>query len=70
MVVVYKIDRLFRSLTDFAKLVDVFKRHGVTFVSVTHSFSITTSMGRLTLNTLLSFAPIRGHTAIASKAGS
>jgi len=56
VVVVYKIDRLSRSLTDFAKLVDVFERHGVTFVSVTQSFSTTTSMGRLTLNILLSFA--------------
>jgi site-specific DNA recombinase len=50
VVVVYKIDRLSRSLMDFAKLVEVFERHGVTFVSVTQSFSTTTSMGRLTLN--------------------
>ena len=56
VVVVYKIDRLSRSLMDFAKLVDVFDRHGVTFVSVTQSFNTTTSMGRLTLNILLSFA--------------
>jgi site-specific DNA recombinase len=56
VVVVYKIDRLSRSLTDFAKLVDVFERHNVTFVSVTQQFSTTTSMGRLTLNILLSFA--------------
>jgi len=56
VVVVYKIDRLSRSLTDFAKLVDVFDRNEVTFVSVTQSFSTTTSMGRLTLNILLSFA--------------
>jgi site-specific DNA recombinase len=55
-VVCYKIDRLSRSLTDFAKLVDVFERNSVTFVSVTQSFSTTTSMGRLTLNILLSFA--------------
>jgi site-specific DNA recombinase len=55
-VVCYKIDRLSRSLTDFAKLVDVFERNGVTFVSVTQSFCTTTSMGRLTLNILLSFA--------------
>jgi hypothetical protein len=54
--VVYKIDRLSRSLTDFAKLVDVFERHNVTFVSVTQQFNTTTSMGRLTLNILLSFA--------------
>ena len=56
VVVVYKIDRLSRSLTDFAKLVDVFEAHGVTFVSVTQAFNTTTSMGRLTLNILLSFA--------------
>ncbi len=55
VVVVYKIDRLSRSLTNFAKLVDVFEAHGVTFVSVTQAFT-TTSMGRLTLNVLLSFA--------------
>jgi DNA invertase Pin-like site-specific DNA recombinase len=55
-VVCYKIDRLSRSLTDFAKLVDVFERKSVTFVSVTQSFCTTTSMGRLTLNILLSFA--------------
>ena len=56
MIVVYKIDRLSRSLMDFAKLVEVFDRHDVTFVSVTQSFNTTTSMGRLTLNILLSFA--------------
>ncbi len=56
VVVVYKIDRLSRSLMDFAKLVEVFDRNGVTFVSVTQSFNTTTSMGRLTLNILLSFA--------------
>ena len=56
VVVVYKIDRLSRSLMDFAKLVDVFDCHNVTFVSVTQSFNTTTSMGRLTLNILLSFA--------------
>src|SRR5690606_9620363 len=56
VVVVYKIDRLSRSLMDFAKLVKVFDRGGVTFVSVTQSFNTTTSMGRLTLNILLSFA--------------
>jgi site-specific DNA recombinase len=55
-VVVYKVDRLSRSLTDFAKLVDAFERHGVSFVSVTQHFCTTTSMGRLTLNILLSFA--------------
>ncbi len=56
VVVVYKIDRLTASLADFAKLVEVFDRNGVTFVSVTQSFNTTTSMGRLTLNILLSFA--------------
>jgi DNA invertase Pin-like site-specific DNA recombinase len=56
VVVVYKIDRLSRSLMDFAKLVEAFERNNVTFVSVTQSFNTTTSMGRLTLNILLSFA--------------
>src|SRR6185295_16553077 len=56
VVVVYKIDRLSRSLMDFAKLVEVLDRNNVTFVSVTQSFNTTTSMGRLTLNILLSFA--------------
>jgi DNA invertase Pin-like site-specific DNA recombinase len=56
VVVVYKIDRLSRALMDFSKLVEVFDRNNVTFVSVTQSFNTTTSMGRLTLNILLSFA--------------
>ncbi|WP_062196772.1 recombinase family protein [Caldimonas taiwanensis] len=56
IVVVYKIDRLTRSLSDFSKIVEVFERHGVSFVSVTQQFNTTTSMGRLTLNILLSFA--------------
>ena len=56
IVVVYKIDRLSRSLMDFAKLVGVFETHGVTFVSITQQFNTTTPMGRLTLNILLSFA--------------
>ncbi|WP_270934341.1 recombinase family protein [Falsiroseomonas oryzae] len=56
VVVVYKIDRLSRSLVDFTKLVEVFDANNVTFVSVTQSFNTTTSMGRLTLNILLSFA--------------
>jgi site-specific DNA recombinase len=56
IVVVYKIGRLSRSLMDFARLVETFERHGATFVSVTQQFSTTTSMGRLTLNILLSFA--------------
>jgi len=55
-VVVYKIDRLTRSLMDFSKLVEIFDENNVTFVSVTQSFNTTTSMGRLTLNVLLSFA--------------
>ncbi len=56
VIVVYKVDRLTRSLADFAKLVELFDEHGVSFVSVTQSFNTTTSMGRLTLNVLLSFA--------------
>jgi len=56
VVVVYKIDRLSRSLSDFAQMVDLFDARGVTFVSVTQQFNTTTSMGRLTLNILLSFA--------------
>ena len=56
MIVVYKVDRLTRSLADFAKLVETFDAHGVSFVSVTQSFNTTTSMGRLTFNVLLSFA--------------
>src|SRR5215470_248242 len=55
-VVVYKVDRLTRSLSDFAKIVEVFDRQAVSFVSVTQQFNTTTSMGRLTLNMLLSFA--------------
>src|SRR6266436_1573238 len=56
VVVVYKVDRLTRSLADFAKMVEVFDARGVSFVAVTHQFNTTTSMGRLTLNVLLSFA--------------
>jgi site-specific DNA recombinase len=56
VIVVYKVDRLTRSLSDFAKLVEVFERRGVSFVSITQQFNTTTSMGRLTLNILLSFA--------------
>ena len=55
-VVVYKVDRLTRSLLDFSKLVEAFDTAGTSFVSVTQSFNTTTSMGRLTLNMLLSFA--------------
>src|ERR1700724_2182201 len=56
VVVVYKVDRLTRSLADFAKIVEIFDAAGVSFVSVTQQFNTTTSMGRLTLNVLLSFA--------------
>ena len=56
VIVVYKVDRLTRSLADFAKLVELFDAHNVSFVSVTQHFNTTTSMGRLTLNVLLSFA--------------
>ena len=56
VIVVYKVDRLTRSLADFAKLVELFDTHDVSFVSVTQQFNTTTSMGRLTLNVLLSFA--------------
>jgi site-specific DNA recombinase len=56
IVLVYKVDRLTRSLADFAKLIELFDAHGVSFVSVTQSFNTSSSMGRLTLNVLLSFA--------------
>jgi site-specific DNA recombinase len=56
VVIVYKVDRLTRSLTDFAKIIERFDKHGVSFVSVTQQFNTTSSMGRLTLNVLLSFA--------------
>src|SRR5216117_183674 len=56
IVLVYKVDRLTRSLADFAKLIELFDAHGVSFVSVTQSFNTSSSMGRLTLNILLSFA--------------
>ncbi len=56
VIVVYKVDRLTRALSDFARMVEVFDRHGVSFVSITQQFNTTTSMGRLTLNVLLSFA--------------
>src|SRR5712672_1357409 len=56
IIVVYKVDRLTRSLADFAKLVELFDQQNVLFVSVTQQFNTTTSMGRLTLNILLSFA--------------
>jgi DNA invertase Pin-like site-specific DNA recombinase len=56
IVVVYKVDRLTRSLMDFSKIIEVFDAHGASFVSITQQFNTTTSMGRLTLNMLLSFA--------------
>src|SRR5246127_1016370 len=56
IIVVYKVDRLTRLLADFAKIVDVLDAHGASFVSVTQQFNTTNSMGRLTLNVLLSFA--------------
>ena len=56
IVLVYKVDRLTRSLADFAKLIELFEAHSVSFVSVTQSFNTSSSMGRLTLNVLLSFA--------------
>lgn len=59
MIVVYKIDRLTRSLTDFAKMVDIFDRYKCSFVSVTQNFNTADSMGRLTLNMLLSFAQFK-----------
>ncbi len=58
-VLVYKVDRLSRSLLDFARLIDRFDQRSVTFVSVTQQFNTTSSLGRLTLNILLSFAPVR-----------
>jgi site-specific DNA recombinase len=63
VVVVYKIDRLTRSLFDFAKIVEIFDAHAVSFVSITQQFNTTTSMGRLTLNVLLSFAQFEREVA-------
>jgi DNA invertase Pin-like site-specific DNA recombinase len=63
VVVVYKIDRLSRSLMDFSKLAELFERHAVNFVSVTQQFSTSTSMGKLTLNMLLSFAQFEREVA-------
>ncbi|HTR85260.1 MAG TPA: recombinase family protein, partial [Reyranella sp.] len=63
IIVVYKVDRLTRSLADFAKIVDVLDGHGASFVSVTQQFNTTTSMGRLTLNVLLSFAQFEREVA-------
>ena len=63
VIVVYKVDRLTRSLADFAKMVEIFDRQNVSFVSVTQQFNTTTSMGRLTLNVLLSFAQFEREVA-------
>ena len=63
VVVVYKVDRLSRSLSDFARLTDLFDKHGTSFVSVTQQFNTSTSMGRLTLNVLLSFAQFEREVA-------
>ena len=63
VVVVYKVDRLSRSLSDFARLTDLFDRHDTSFVSVTQQFNTSTSMGRLTLNVLLSFAQFEREVA-------
>jgi len=56
VIVVYKVDRLTRSLSDFSKMVDLFDRHSVSFVAVTQQFNTTTSMGRLTLNVLAKYS--------------
>lgn len=78
VVVVYKVDRLSRSLADFAQLMQLFDKHGVSFVSVTQQFNTSSSMGRLTLNVLLSFAQferevtgdrIRDKIALSKKKG-
>jgi site-specific DNA recombinase len=61
VLVVYKVDRLTRSLADFAKMVEIFDAQGVSFVAVTQQFNTTTSMGRLTLNVLLSLRPVRAR---------
>jgi site-specific DNA recombinase len=68
IIVVYKVDRLTRSLADFAKIVDVLDAHDASFVSVTQQFNTTTSMGRLTLNMLLSW--LRAATACGGKSRS
>ena len=78
MIVVYKIDRLTRSLSDFSKMIDIFDKHKCSFVSVTQNFNTSDSMGRLTLNMLLSFAQfereigaerVRDKTAASKKKG-
>ena len=69
VIVVYKVDRLTRSLADFAKLVELFDAHGVSFVSVTQQFNTATSMGRLTLNVLLSFTQFERDVTLQSRSG-
>ena len=69
VIVVYKVDRLTRSLADFAKLVETFDAHGVSFVSVMQSFNTTTNMGRLTLNVLLSFAQFEREVTVTRGVG-
>jgi len=66
-IIVYKVDRLTRALSDFAKLVEIFERRGVSFVSITQQFNTTTSMGRLTLNVLLSFAQFEREVIVRDK---
>jgi DNA invertase Pin-like site-specific DNA recombinase len=68
VVVVYKVDRLTRSLADFAKMVQLFDAHQVSFVAVTQSFNTATSMGRLTLNVLLSFAQFEREVTCSKRA--
>ena len=69
VVVVYKIDRLTRSLADFAKLVEAFDARSISFVAVTQQFNTTTSMGRLTLNVLLVLCPVRAGAVVRAGAG-
>jgi site-specific DNA recombinase len=69
VIVVYKVDRLTRSLADFAKLVELFDSRGVSFVSVTQQFNTTTSMGRLTLNVLPSFAQFERESHLRADPG-
>lgn len=65
IVVVYKVDRLTRSLMDFAKIIEIFDAHQASFVSITQQFNTTTSMGRLTLNMLLSFTTKSTNSGVA-----
>ncbi len=65
VILVYKVDRLTRSLADFAKIVEILDARGASFVSITQAFNTTTSMGRLTLNVLLSFAQFKREVVLA-----